>query len=560
MCFEMKQNLHLILVSVLSLWVSFAYSQTFTEDFENCEIPKKIGDFNVPNTYNPADPRKIKKIENSSIGSPDIFHSKAQNNGVSLSNIAKLLPDNGNGVALAGFIPFFSDKGYYEYITVCLNDSLQIDETYQVKLDIMMSKELSQISIDCLEVFFSTDSVFQNSGNQIRREPHCKLKLPEKSNTWSPTSCTFVADSAYKFATLGVFSVCTPKDLVKNPTSRKSYYFIDNISISYLHSSNPAALSTSVSTTNPYDNQATSGDGIKKPPVPDTVVREVEQSSAAFLLDFSKSLFEESKKLSEGFQSLSSLTETDIIYSISSYNDTYRLLRNKLPAKFESDLEFSEEMFTGGSAGFIPALDSVVTLSKNNIDIKRTNFVIICTDLISHNDSQKIHLKEVAKSNPDLDFHIIHYKKGGSKDLSETFTGYGRTNINYHLTELSQIGEVLEDIFGFYKIRIKDIDKTNDGIEFIANQDIPNKSELKITTYSNQVVIELKDRTWADSRKITKRKRVRGYKIEISETKISVKRRTNFVKKFIERNQTSGFQVDTYKDTLTVSFTEESSR
>ena len=183
-------------------------------------------------------------------GSPDYFHQQAVSNSVGLpnSNIAYVNPYSGD--AIVGFCTygtttppgfpvnsFWFMANYREYISSKLNNTLQVGATYNLSFYISNgeSDHIFGVSSNRIGIYFSTDSLNQDSAEVISVMPQLEILNEVWNTSWQQYSFSFIADQEFEFITIGNFysDILTSTSVILStpPILPWSYYFIDKIEL-----------------------------------------------------------------------------------------------------------------------------------------------------------------------------------------------------------------------------------------------------------------------------------------------------------------------------------------
>jgi len=183
--------------------------------------------------------------------SPDYFHLQSlSSSGIGLpdNNFAFVNPYSGN--AIVGFATygtttppgfpansFWFMANYREYISSKLNTPLQVGETYNLSFYLSNGESDHNFgaSSDRIGVYFSTDSLSQDSAEVINVSPQLEILNEVWDTSWQQYSFSFIADQEYEFITIGNFysDIQTTSTVVLSnpPILPWSYYFIDKIEL-----------------------------------------------------------------------------------------------------------------------------------------------------------------------------------------------------------------------------------------------------------------------------------------------------------------------------------------
>ena len=231
----MKTNL--IFASCLILLITFnSKSQNIANNggFEIYSV--------LPNTYNEIDQASGwsncngNYVTQGNWGSPDYL--SLLGSGVALlpcGYLGCVNPRTGNGIAgmitYNGFSPNFR-----EYIRTFLTTPMVVGKTYSVSLYLTIgTSPISKWVSNNMGILFSKDSTWQVTlNNVLPRTPQININTIIDSAGWKKYSFLYVADSAYKYITLGNFYSDAGTTLqVINPGSGQlyTYYRLDDISV-----------------------------------------------------------------------------------------------------------------------------------------------------------------------------------------------------------------------------------------------------------------------------------------------------------------------------------------
>lgn len=224
-----------VLFSCLMLFVSLKGQNLVNNPgFENYSV--------LPNTYNELD-RAIgwsncngNYVTQGNWGSPDYL--SLLGSGLALlpcGYIACTGPHSGNGIA--GFITyngFLPDNR--EYIRTYLTSPMAVGQQYQVSFYLTCGTgSIAKYVTNNIGVRFSVDSTWQLSPYKtLPCTPQFNISSTIDTTAWKKYSFTYIADSAYKYITIGnYFNDANTLLTVKTATSNQlySYYMIDDISV-----------------------------------------------------------------------------------------------------------------------------------------------------------------------------------------------------------------------------------------------------------------------------------------------------------------------------------------
>ncbi len=143
-----------------------------------------------------------------------------------------------DGAGYFGIIAHDSSNSYTEYISVHLNTTLIINTKYFVTFYISLC-DSSGIAIDQMGCLFSTQAIKRLDYLPFNLTPQVANPnfnyLSNKQN-WTKISGSFIADSVYKYLTIGDLKDSAQTHFIKLPYGQPgmhyAYYYIDNICVS----------------------------------------------------------------------------------------------------------------------------------------------------------------------------------------------------------------------------------------------------------------------------------------------------------------------------------------
>lgn len=150
----------------------------------------------------------------------------------------EIYPHSGKGIM--GFLARNSSSQSREYLIKELDTTMEIGETYHVSFWITSGiTSFGPSGCDGVSLNFSTYELIQNLYDVVDVTPTFTIPDTFYSHQWVNYSFDFVADSAYKYISLGNFkydseTVVTVFDTInaKHPASlNTAYYFLDDISV-----------------------------------------------------------------------------------------------------------------------------------------------------------------------------------------------------------------------------------------------------------------------------------------------------------------------------------------
>lgn len=158
-------------------------------------------------------------------------------------------PKNGNG--MAGFFSIFENSLSKEYVSVELEETLEVGETYTINFYLILSP-LSEIAIKNIAVLLTNSEINQTNYQNISISPQI-YNLNDTyftdTNQWMLFQNIYTASGGERFLTIGHF---VPSDLETTSLflyetldpSRHAYYAIDEISLNKGNSLNVAEKKT----------------------------------------------------------------------------------------------------------------------------------------------------------------------------------------------------------------------------------------------------------------------------------------------------------------------------
>lgn len=177
----------------------------------------------------------------SALNSPDLFSAYATNmSGVNIPNtFLGAITGASEGVNCIGLATYFKGTpNYREAITQKMIQPLIIGKTYELSLSVLTDAtplNYGGIAASDLGIVFSSKKLKANGTGIINIVPQCKISSPTYYYYWTPVHFTFVADSAYKWITVG----CFVNDSIQQRVTVSNavlfdcvYYFIDDIQLS----------------------------------------------------------------------------------------------------------------------------------------------------------------------------------------------------------------------------------------------------------------------------------------------------------------------------------------
>ena len=247
----MKKKILLILLCLPM--IGFGQNLIANGDFEQYSIlPESKGQLMNCIGWNNVNLIPGHFFQNESVkASPDYFHTQANDSsGVGLPNNnldAFVYPYSGEAIVgfatfgtttLPGFpgVPFPFMDNYREYISTKLDTILEIGETYHFSFYLTngQSDYACGASSNRIGVYFSTDSLSQDSAEVINVVPQLEILNEVWDTSWQKYSFSFVANDEYKYCTIGNFysdSQTSTTIMSTSPSLPWSYYFIDKIEL-----------------------------------------------------------------------------------------------------------------------------------------------------------------------------------------------------------------------------------------------------------------------------------------------------------------------------------------
>ncbi len=185
-------------------------------------------------------PEELGEIESASdwyspfAGSPDFYNACSDNGVTGVPNNA-----NGNlgafdGVGYAGIVAYVEGSPYSEYIGTTLPVPLEVGEQYCFSFQVHISPN-SGFAIDKLGAFFSTNEVTAAPTTLTPQAVNETFDIIFQPG-WVEISSIFIADSSYRYLTLGNFYQITDNelnvlDIPGGPANDTAYYYIDKVSL-----------------------------------------------------------------------------------------------------------------------------------------------------------------------------------------------------------------------------------------------------------------------------------------------------------------------------------------
>jgi hypothetical protein len=179
-------------------------------------------------------------------GTPDYFNSCASNipgNSVSVpqNDLGYQYPANGN--AYCGFYSYdWSINNYREYIGRQLSSPLIIGQNYYITFKVNLSNidtssvQSCNCASDKLGILFTTTSYYYDiwEPSSIKNFAHIYTNtIVSDTLNWTIIHSSFIADSAYKYITIGNFFSDTNTNIILlKGTKCIAYYFVDEICVS----------------------------------------------------------------------------------------------------------------------------------------------------------------------------------------------------------------------------------------------------------------------------------------------------------------------------------------
>lgn len=123
----------------------------------------------------------------------------------------------------------------HEYVTRPLSTPLIPGKTYSAEFFISLA-DVSKYAVDDIGMLFSTEAPYRNDELRIESEPQIKhggTSWLDEKNGWTRISGCFIADSAYRFITIGNFHDGANTAFLEVPTNYPlayySYYYVDDV-------------------------------------------------------------------------------------------------------------------------------------------------------------------------------------------------------------------------------------------------------------------------------------------------------------------------------------------
>ena len=177
---------------------------------------------------NMADVDQWSKILNH-LGSPDYFNTCATGN----LSVPANLPGNqathsGNGYA--GFVTYYAQSAFREYITIQLSSSLRAGATYQVSARVSLADNV-MFATDGLGFYFTTSEVSGNNTYGALSTISPQVSNPVGSyignkNGWSQISGSFTAGGGEQYLTIGNFKNDASVNILNTGTGTYDYSYL----------------------------------------------------------------------------------------------------------------------------------------------------------------------------------------------------------------------------------------------------------------------------------------------------------------------------------------------
>ena len=198
-------------------------------------------------TKNPAAPGLICKatgMSSANCTTVDLFSKNAHNNMVKAPVNYMGTQDPASGSNYAGIVAFYGDESgigydkpgyqnYTEYLQVELTQALVAGQTYHVGLKVSLADN-SAYAVSGLGIVMSKDKFAVDNNSYLLVEPDMVSLHISNTKNWSTMEGTYTAEGGEKYLIFGAFAdyMVIEKiipEYVNN--SRKSYYFVDDISV-----------------------------------------------------------------------------------------------------------------------------------------------------------------------------------------------------------------------------------------------------------------------------------------------------------------------------------------
>ncbi len=241
--------MNLRLIGFFILLSTHLYSQNLVpnggfEDYDN--LPSNIAQwYNCKYWSNIDDPNNTSSIH----GSPDYFHELVGGPvGLPNSTFGFIHPKFGKaimGLLVISDTNFFSGSSaefFREYISCELTSNLVIGEYYEVSLWVSNGESPFECGnkSDGLGLCLSVDALIQNEAKIVEVSPQFQADSDLWSSEWQQLKFNFIADSAYKYLTIGNFkkNENTSCIYVSEANAPCAYYFIDEVVVEHIPVSN----------------------------------------------------------------------------------------------------------------------------------------------------------------------------------------------------------------------------------------------------------------------------------------------------------------------------------
>lgn len=232
MNFLTKYTTHLLSATCCLLLFTTAFTQNLVpnpsfESYFQCPTSSANFDSDVEDWYATKE-------------TPEYYNSCATNSSVSVPGNSFGFHNAATGIAYAGIVTYINTVNFTESIGVQLIDSLTIDEKYYISFKVALANNITSPSVyasDKIGVLFSTlpNSILNSTPINNFAHMYTDSIITDTAN-WVTISGQFVADSSYKYLSIGNF-------FDKNNTDTftiindyydpyEAYYYIDDVCVS----------------------------------------------------------------------------------------------------------------------------------------------------------------------------------------------------------------------------------------------------------------------------------------------------------------------------------------
>ncbi len=199
-------------------------------------------------------------------GSPDYYNACATIIVVDVpQNVAGYQQDGSSGQAYMGIFAYSIPGDYREYISAAIAP-LQVGKKYKVSMKVSLSGDYSifNLAVNGFGALFNVDSVKTHSLTGIITTPqidYTSYGVISDSVNWITMVDTFIADSAYKYITIGNFldsAMMQKNKLVAG--SNQGYYYIDDVEVIDISPTSVNRIASVANTNlspNPFSNYTT---------------------------------------------------------------------------------------------------------------------------------------------------------------------------------------------------------------------------------------------------------------------------------------------------------------